>query len=184
MPVMLATGRAILDPYTALEEAGLTKDMHYADFGCGSIGHFVFPAASVVGEGGRVYAVDILKKALDQIDSRSRVEQMGYVVPVWGDIEKPGGVNVPEGSLNVASINNLGRLLKKSPSVFAEARRLLRPDGKLLVIDWKPGSGTLGPPSAWRVTALEIRPLAERSGFRFVKEFEAGKYHWGLVFTR
>ena len=184
MSVMLATGRAVLDPYLALKEAGLTSDMHYADLGCGALGHFVFPAAAMVGEGGRVYAVDILKKAIEQIESRSRIEQMGYVVAVWGDIEREGGVKVPKDTLDVVSINNLGRLLKRAAGPFHEAWRLLRPQGKLLVVDWKPSTGTFGPASTHRVTPAEIRPIAERNEFRFVKEFDAGKYHWGMVFSK
>ena len=39
--------------------------MTYMDFGCGNVGHFVLPGARLVGNEVKVYAVDILKKALE-----------------------------------------------------------------------------------------------------------------------
>jgi len=60
--MILPSGRALLDPNKILKEAGLADCQTYADFGCGTLGHFVIPASIIVGEQGKVYALDILKK--------------------------------------------------------------------------------------------------------------------------
>ncbi len=180
----LPTGRALLDPNAILAQAGLAVDMNYADFGSGTLGHFVFPAAALVGPKGHAYAVDILKGALAGIESRARLEGVTNLTTVWGDIERVRGVGVPDGSLHLVSIINITRLIVKSPAVLDEVQRVLRPDGKLLLVDWKPGGGSFGPPPERRIAPDAIRPLLDKAGFVQVKEFAAGPHHWGLVFRR
>jgi len=53
--------RQFLNPNEILEEIGLMGQMTFADFGCGA-GYFTIPAAKMVGDHGKVYAVDILKE--------------------------------------------------------------------------------------------------------------------------
>lgn len=180
----IATGRSLLDPYAVLKKAGLTLDMHYADFGSGTLGHFVFPAAEMVGPVGRVYAVDILKSALAGVESRMHLENVHNLTPVWGDIERVGGVNIPADSLNLLSLVNIVGLLKKSPTVLDEVKRLLTRDGRLLLVGWRKDGMAVGVPVAKRVDADELIPIVERAGFRLRSRFDAGPSHWGLLFDR
>ena len=73
MPYM-PTGRELIDPFKVLEAAGIRADMTVADFGCGTLGHYVFPAAQMVGTHGKVYAIDILKSVLDGVNSKKKME--------------------------------------------------------------------------------------------------------------
>jgi precorrin-6B methylase 2 len=50
--------RAILPPDETLGKLGLNAGEVMADIGCG-IGYFTFPAAKMIGPGGRVYALDV-----------------------------------------------------------------------------------------------------------------------------
>lgn len=170
-----------MDAPAILAKTGLALDMNYADFGAGTLGHFVFPATDMVGPKGKVYAVDILKGALAGIESRAKLEKTTNLFPVWADIERLGGVDIPEHSLDLISMINITGLLKKSPSVFEEMKRLLKPGGKLLLVDWKISGGAFGPPKEKRNTPEEIQALAEKAGFVWEKSLEAGPHHWGLV---
>jgi len=172
----------MLDPYAALKISGLTLDMNYADFGCGDIGHFVFPASEVVGPAGRVYAVDILKGAIAGIESRIRLEGVANVLPIWGDIERPGGVNIETGTVHVVSLVNIVGIIRKSPSVLEEVKRVLRPGGRLLLIGWKEDAAVLGIPESRRITPVQMRGLVEAAGFTLLRDFDAGVHHWGLLF--
>ncbi len=178
----LPSGRALLDPDAILQVARLSPGQRYADFGAGTLGHFVFPAARIVGPGTSVYAVDILKSALDAINSRARVEQVPNVKTVWGDIEKIGGVNIEPNSLDLISLVNIASLIKKSPNVLEEAKRLLNDNGKLLVVGWRKDARLPVAPSAEkRVSLEEIKEQIKKAGMVIMKEFEAGPDHWGLL---
>ncbi len=180
----IPAGKALLDAPALLREVGVRVGYHVVDLGSGTTGHFTFPAAHMVGETGKVYAVDILKGALAGIESRARIEGTPNVETVWGDIERVGGVRVPEGSIDVALLVNVASLIAKSPNVASEAARLLKDNGHMLVIDWKLEGGGFGPAPESRHTAKDIVKLFTAHGFVAIKEFEAGPSHWGLVMKK
>ena len=55
-----------LQAFEVLERAGINRGQIVLDFGCGS-GMYTIPATKIVGEQGRVYALDKDKKALDEL---------------------------------------------------------------------------------------------------------------------
>lgn len=181
----LASGRALLDPQKILGVAELALGESYADFGAGSLGHFVLPAAAMVGKSGVVYAVDILPSVLNGIESRARLEGIGNVISVWSDIEHPKGmIAIPPHSVQLVSIINECHLLKKSPQLFANIKQVLAQGGRLLLVDWKMKGAGFGPPLDRRVSPQELQPLCKAQGFTLTKSFEAGPHHWGLLFHR
>jgi len=55
-----------LQAFEVLERVGINRGQIVLDFGCGS-GMYTIPAAKIVGEQGRVYALAKDKKALDEL---------------------------------------------------------------------------------------------------------------------
>ena len=180
----ISTGKALLDPKKILTEAGITAEMNVADLGSGTSGHFVFPAAHMVGDKGKVYAVDILKGALAGVESRARLENVTNVETVWGDLEVAGGARIEESIIDLALLINIAGLAKKSPNVINEARRILKSSGTLLVVDWKPEAPALGPDPASRVSQNEMIQLFTGRGFIVKKSFNAGPNHWGVILKK
>ncbi|HBK34249.1 TPA: hypothetical protein DEP34_03745 [Candidatus Uhrbacteria bacterium] len=180
----IPTGRALLDPYAILLTTGLDLHMHYADFGAGTLGHFVFAASDFVGPNGRVYAVDILKSVLESIEGRARAEQLTNITIIWGDCEREGGVKIPPDSLDLISMVNFSVLTHQNSVVLSEVSRLLKQHGKLLIVDWKPGSESFGPPANKRLDQTHVQTMIEEAGFHFLKTFIAGPYHFGLLFIK
>lgn len=180
----LPTGRALLDAEQILSYAGLGLGDRYADFGAGTLGHFVLPGSEMVGPNGKVYAVDILKNALSAIEGRVRHEGVTNVETIWADIERVGSVSIPEHSLDLVSFVNLTGLVTKSPQVFEEAARLLKEDGKFLLVDWEPGGASFGPAEDRRVSPSAIVPALAKAGFALGTRFKAGPYHWGAMARR
>ena len=174
----------MLDPERLLREAGLSIDMHYADLGAGTLGHFVLPASQIVGPIGKVYAVDILKSALQSIESRAQMETITNLETVWGDLERTGGVKIKPGSLDIASFVNVGHLLVKSDVPILESKRIVRSGGRVLVIDWNPEAGSLLVSSEHRIEQDVVKDRFIKNGFVFLEAFLAGPQHWGLLFKR
>ncbi len=180
----IASGRAILDSERILRDVGLSLDMSYADLGAGAIGHFVFPASQIVGSSGIVYAVDILKSALQSIESRAQLQSITNIQTVWGDLEKSGGVKIPAESLDLVSFVNVAHLLVQSDIPLEEAKRLVHPRGRVLVVDWNPQAGSLLVSKDHRVASEEVQARFLANGFQRTDAFVAGPQHWGLLFTR
>jgi ubiquinone/menaquinone biosynthesis C-methylase UbiE len=176
----IPSGGELLKPREILEAAGLTEGMTAADMGCGTQGHFVFAAARIVGERGKVYGVDILKSALSGVESQAKLQNAKNVETVWSDIEVYGATKIADASLDmVMLINNLPK-----EAMLREATRLIKPGGRLLVVDWKSAAAPFGPPSKDRVSPETIKNIAANFGLKLEKEWSAGEYHFALTFFK
>jgi len=177
-------GNELLDPQKLLKEIGVTQGMKVGDLGCGGRGFFSLQAAKMVGQSGLVYAVDILKPVLKSVVNEARSMGIYNIKPVWSNLEVVGATKIKEGEIDIALVNNLLFQVKENRNVIREAKRLLKPEGKLMVVDWKKTDIPFGPPVEMRVSPEEVKKLAEKEGFELEKEFEAGTYHYGLIFKK
>ena len=181
----IAGGNQLLNPLTLLKDhLQIALESKVADLGCGSMGFFTLQSAKLVGDKGQVYAVDILKDVLSSVAGRSRQEGLYNIKTVWSNLEIVGATKIPENSLDYALFVNTLFQSTKRKEIFLESCRLLKPDGRLLVVDWNSNSGPIGPKAEMRLKSEEAKRLATEAGFLLVREFEAGASHYGLIFTK
>ncbi|MFA6132026.1 MAG: methyltransferase domain-containing protein [Patescibacteria group bacterium] len=179
------TGRALLDAAKILQEAGLSEGQTYVDFGCGTLGHFVLPAAGLVGTKGRVYAFDILPGALTAINERARTEKILPLETIWGDLEHERGTEkIPAASADLASLINITGVLFKSRTPIRNVNRVLKNGGRLLIVDWFKNSRLGSLMSAHPAEPDKIKETLEASGFRLLKTLRAGMNHYGFLFEK
>ncbi|MDE2037959.1 MAG: methyltransferase domain-containing protein [Patescibacteria group bacterium] len=168
------------DPAANIAKLGLAEGMKVADLGAGS-GFYAIEAAKKVGASGRVYAVDVQKDLLERLRSAAQAAGLHNVEVVWGNAEKIGGTKLREGAADRAIVSNV-LFQVAAPDDFAlEAKRILKPGGKALVVDWSEAS-PLGPKTVF--PSMKAQALFEKSGFALEQSFKAGDHHYGLVFTR
>jgi len=152
--------------------------MTAVDFGCGS-GGWVIPLAKEIEEG-KVIAVDILEEPLSALKSRAKLEKINNIETMLGDTEK--GTDVLDKSADLVLMTNLLFECEDRKKVLEEGKRVLKNKGKILIVDWRPDA-PLGPKEG-RISAEEVKETAADTGFKLKKEFEAGSYHYGLIFER
>ncbi len=181
---MRHSGNELINPFKTLEHAGLQVGMTVADLGCGALGHFVFPAAQMVGGDGRVYAVDIDKTALRAIERSARFDQYWNVVPIWSDIEVVHATHIPNGTCDLTIVANNLYLSQNRAGLVAEAMRLTKPGGRILVIEWKPGRMPIGPPPENRMAPQEARRYFADPELELLGGFEPGDSHYALVYRK
>ncbi|MBU2635256.1 class I SAM-dependent methyltransferase [Patescibacteria group bacterium] len=171
---------SFLNPEEILNDFELSPDMVAAEFGCGS-GGFAIPLAKRLDQG-LVYAIDIQQAPLSALKSRTLVENIINIKIIRSDLEKPKGSTLSPDSLDLVFIPNVLFQIEDKTAIISEAERVLKSKGKLVVIDWllKASQG----PVEGRVSPEEVKDIAKDSGLKLEKEFEAGKYHYGLVFVK
>ncbi len=169
-----------LNPNQAILAAGITEGMRVADFG-DSAGFFARAAARAVGPGGVVWAVDHNADLLTRIKSVALAEKLHNVEILRGDIARAGGSALPEASFDFVVIANVLFTLEQKQGLIAEAGRVLKPHGRVLIIDWQGSFGGLGPHPEHLITVGAARDLFEKGGFTYVADIPAGEYHWGFV---
>lgn len=160
---------------------GVQPWMKVADFGAGS-GAYVFAIAELLAGEGTVYAIDIQKDLLRRIANEANHRHLRKVEVIWADLEIPGASKLADKSVDIVLISNILFQLDDKSAPFVEAKRILKPEGSLAVIDWSESFGGLGPTAAHVVTREKARQLAEWAGFGLVREFSAGAHHYGLMF--
>lgn len=180
-----AGGNQLLDPRRILEkEVGLGYGDFVGDFGCGPKAYFVFQSAKIVGDRGLVYAVDILKDILSSVESHSKTNNLPNIKTVWSNLEIHGATKIAESSLDLGMFINVLFQSTDIANMLKEGVRLVKADGKVLVIDWKNSGAPLGPNPDKRVAPEKVKDILEAYGLKLIKEFEAGKYHYGLLFKK
>ena len=175
-------GNQLLDPYIIFDKVHLRDGMHTAVFGVGRTGHLVFPAARVVGERGMVYAVDILKENLKEIHKRALLDNLINVHTVWADVEKLGSASIPERTVDAVLMVNLLVHVQNRETALAEAARLIKDKGRIVVVDWVDTS--VFKMNRTLVDFDRLLSWSREHNFALQEDFMAGKYHRGIVMYR
>ncbi len=162
---------------------GIEHGMKVADFGAGS-GAYVLAMAERLEKSGKVYAVDIQKDLLRRIHNEAQARGYTNVEIVWGDLETLQGSKIADDTLDVVLISNLLFQLEDKAIVIEEGKRILKPGGRLVIIDWSESFGGLGPQKDDVVARDEAYQLVHEAGLLFQKEFPAGAHHYGLIFKK
>ncbi|MFH1181246.1 MAG: class I SAM-dependent methyltransferase [bacterium] len=166
-----------LNPQKILNQLKLRKDMVAADFGSGS-GFWVLPLAKILEEG-KVFAIDILEEPLSALRLKTKLEKISNIEMIKADVEE--GSRMLNDSCDLVLMTNLLFQSEKRNYIFQEAKRVLKKNGKILVVDWKEDA-PFGPKTA--VSLSEVKKIAEEESLKLEKEFEPGKYHYGLLFQK
>ena len=168
-----------LDPkQILLDHMNPQPGMVAADFGCGS-GGWSIPLSAML-EGGKVYAIDIQEEPLSALRSKIASSRIFNIEIVKMDVEKTI-LRLMDNSIDLVLISNVLFQSKEKKHIVEQAKRIIKPQGKILIIDWEKDAPT-GPEV--RVSAEDVRGIADGLGLDLVETFKAGGFHYGLVFTK
>lgn len=173
-----------LEPERIVRYFDLEPGDFVADFGAGH-GYFTLLVAKIVGDNGKVFAIDIQKPVLEVIKSKARLEHILNIETVWADLERPHGSKLRDDFIDFVIVANILFQTEDKKAVLAEAYRVLRTGKRMALIEWSAQEKTaLGPPFNLRIKRETAQAIAEEVGFEFEREFEAGSHHYGLLFQK
>ena len=159
----------------------IQNGMSVADFGSGS-GAYVLGMAERLHGAGHVYAVDVQRDLLRKVKNDAHRRGYNNVEVIWCDLERPRASKIADKKLDLVLISNLLFQVENKAAVLAEAWRVLKPTGRLAIIDWSESFGGMGPVKKEVVDKDAALALAHSTGFELSREFKAGKHHYGLIF--
>ena len=173
------SGNALLDAQYILALAEVRPGMRVADFGVGRTGHLIFPAADMVGGQGRVYGVDLVKDVIQMLEGRRRQYLVHNLDLVRGDIEA-GDLDIPAQSLDRVFLVHTLPVARRHEEIAAELRRVLKPDGQVVVIDWRPDTlHPVAPKAQFRLHPNVVDLAFAKAGCEVCDEFSPSPWHWG-----
>jgi ubiquinone/menaquinone biosynthesis C-methylase UbiE len=164
-------------PARLVRALGLRSGQTVAEIGAGS-GYLARRLARAVGPRGRVYAVDAEPRMLPVLIERLRRARIANVTPVLGRDADP---LLPERSCDVVLVVNTYHHFPGGPRYLRRLRRLLRPGGRLVNVDFHRRETPVGPPLERRVSREAFLRDARRAGLRLVREATFLPYQYCLV---
>jgi ubiquinone/menaquinone biosynthesis C-methylase UbiE len=165
------------NPEQILAEIGLKDGDTFVDVGCGE-GFFAIPAAKIVGGSGRVYCVDVHGRSVEKVKQRAKAEGLNNTVAKVGRAED---TIFCEGCADIVFFGIDLHDFEDAPKVLANARRMLKPIGKLVDLDWKRKLMSKGPPFHIRFSEEKAVGLIREAGFEVQSVKDSGKYHYLVV---
>lgn len=174
---------AFTNPERNLAKAGIKESMTVADFGCGP-GDYTFAAAKQVGTSGKVYAIDVQQDILTRLKNDAAEHRLSNIETICGDIEDEGGTHLGDESVDVVVVSNVLFQIEDKRALAAEAFRIVKEGGKVLLVCWSESFGHFGPTPDHVVTKEQAEEHFTREGFTLDTEFDAGDHHYGLLLTK
>ncbi len=118
------------DPGKVLQRVGIREGQTILDFGCG-LGGYTIPAAEMVGERGKVYALDIHPLAIEAVEKNARKKRMTNITTILSDRD----TGLPDESVDVILLYDTIHGIGDKQALLKELHRVLKSDGFLSVSD-------------------------------------------------
>lgn len=169
-----------LSPGSIFDQMEIKEGMTVADLGCGS-GFMSASAAKRVGNEGTVYAVDVQERAISEINSKIKLFNLRNIKPILANLEKVGSTKIPDNSVDISLLVQVLHQSKKREGMFAEAKRVTKSGGQILIIEWNKKEGIFGTPKKLSLDKKTLKKEAEAAGFNYLKEIRTDKLHYGFL---
>jgi ubiquinone/menaquinone biosynthesis C-methylase UbiE len=172
----------LIDKRRLFTELRVEKSTVLLDLGSGK-GDYTLRLAEITGPGGRVYAMDAWEEGLLQLRERaSQSGQADIIMTVVADANK--GIPLSDKSIDICLMATvLHDLLREETGevVFREIVRVLKPGGRLAVLEFKKVERGPGPPLRIRLSEKEVESLLLPFGFTTAGISGIGEYHYLLI---
>lgn len=169
-----------LNPDLVFDQFDTKEGMIVADLGCGS-GFMTTKAAKIVGDDGVVYAVDVQKKVISEINSKIKLFNLRNIKPIWANLEKVGSTNIPDNSVDISLLVQILHQSKKRDKIFAETKRITKKGGLVLIIEWNKKESIFGTPKKLSLDKILLRKEAISNGLKYIKDIKTDKLHYGFL---
>lgn len=171
------------EPIKNIEQFSVDPGMKVADLGSGS-GFYTLALSKAVGDTGTVFSIDVQQELLTKLKNESVRQNLENINIILGDIENINGTTIANNTVDRAIIANTLFQTTDKEGVIGEAKRILKPKGMLLIVDWSDSFGGLGPTGYHLFKESQAMAVADKVGLEFVRKIEAGDHHYGLIFRK
>ena len=150
------------NPEELLHAIGLKPGDVFMDIGSND-GFFTLPAAKMVGESGKVYAVDIDSDATNRLKEKTNAAWLTNILVQTGEAET---TLFCKGCADIIFYGTVLHDFTDPLQVLHNAKAMLKPNGKIVNIDWKKKQTEMGPPMEIRFSEEQVSELIEKAGLR------------------
>ena len=164
----------------SFKQLKLAPGMAVCDLGCGN-GYWTLPMARDVGEGGKVYAVDIQREMLQKLRQRSSKYKLNNIEPVLGKVDDP---NLPANQMDLVLMVDVYHEFSHPESMLWGIRRSLKPKGVVALLEYREEDPNVPIKPLHKMSKRQIMKEYTANGFKLVREFNELPWQHLMFFAR
>jgi SAM-dependent methyltransferase len=177
LPLLEGPDRALWQkPELVMDRLHIADGSDVADIGAGA-GWFTIRLARRVGPNGTVYAQDLQREMVIAIGRRVKRENLRNVKVVQGDENSP---HLPQGALDAVLVVDVYPEVGDPVRFLRSLAAALRPQGRIGIVNYKPGSGGPGPAPTYRVESAIVEEDARTAKLRVIEKADL-RYQYLVV---
>jgi ubiquinone/menaquinone biosynthesis C-methylase UbiE len=172
----------LIDKEKVFATLGLKRDTVMLDVACG-VGKYSVAASEIIGYEGVIYAVDLWEEGINSLKQTVAEKGIKNIRPILGDVSKY--IPLEDRSIDVVLMATVLHDLievNTEKGTLNEVKRVLRPGGRLVIIEFKKIEGPPGPPVAIRLSPEETEKIVSGYGFKDEKVVDVGPYNYVSLF--
>ncbi|XJZ28904.1 class I SAM-dependent methyltransferase [Bacillota bacterium Lsc_1132] len=150
--------REIISPNTVIKLLDIQSTDTIADLGAGN-GYFTVPMAHTTEK--EVFAVDIEPKMLALLKEHAANEHASNIVYLEGNLEE---IPLENQSADKALIAFVTHEVPNVVKMIGELKRVMKPSGKILILEWDVVNSESGPPIHERIPSEQLKKEFEENG--------------------
>jgi ubiquinone/menaquinone biosynthesis C-methylase UbiE len=167
-------------PDAALDAIGIAAGDTVADIGAGG-GYMTWRLAKRVGPSGKVYANDIEPRMIQLLRQTIERQHLTNVETVLGGADDP---RLPRGAINMVLMVDVYHELSEPQQMLRHIRDSLRPDGRVVLLEYRGEDPYLPIPPAHKMTVDQVKAELEPEGFRIDRVSEVLPRQHILIFRK
>jgi len=154
------------DSKLVFKALGLCEGDVFLDLGCGA-GDYAIVAAKTVGDSGMVYALDKWEEVAKALSDKAATQGLRNITALQSDVvsKLPLKDKIIDVCLIAQVLHGISSPEKMSTMIM-EISRVLKPCGRLAILEMKKEDFGFGPPMHMRLLPEDIETMVERYGFK------------------
>jgi ubiquinone/menaquinone biosynthesis C-methylase UbiE len=173
----------LIDPGTLWAGLDLAPGTTLLDLGCGQ-GNYALAAAAFIGPTGVVYAIDLWEEGIALLKDRAAKAGAANLKAL---VAPAGQVPLADHSVDAGFMATVLHDLVEdgtAAGALGELARLVKPGGRLAIVEFEKIDGPPGPPRHIRLDPEEVENLVAPYGFRRQKTKKLGPYNYLITFIK
>ena len=165
---------------TMLDSLNIKPGDVVCDMGCGN-GFYTLKLAKLVGEKGKVIAVEIQREMLGLLDDRAKQEKVANIDTVLGTVIDP---KLPKEAVDLVLLVDVYHEFSHPEQMLAAIHKSLKPTGRIALVEFRAEDPNVPIKPLHKMSKEQIMKELPPNGFKLVEEFDKLPWQHLMFFQR
>ena len=167
---------SFLDARDVISRLDLKGNEVFMDAGCGD-GHVAMIAHDMMDDDATIYALDVYPPSIEDMEKDVEEQGINNIIAIQSDIAEK--IALDDDTVDICLMVNVFHhfvVQETADSAISELKRIIKPGGKIAVMDYKKMDTGYGPPVKFKSSPEEMEEMFKKHDLEMVKlDTEAGE---------